>query len=122
MNKFFTENSPLNKTKNLNTTTERHEKTPRAPDILSLTIVSQSEIYYAAFRCLGEVFITGSDGMGLYNHIYGPILRADEFSIRKYFVNPKSAKRKIREYIRYRLPLISKGIEAAKNSYEDVYL
>lgn len=61
--------------------------------------------------CVGEfLFWVNPNGLGLYTPSRC-VLEADEFSVRRYLAEPEPSVRRIREYIRYRLPAILKAVQ-----------
>lgn len=61
--------------------------------------------------CVGEsLFWVNPNGLGLYTPSRC-VLEADEFSVRRYLAEPNPSVRRIREYIRYRLPAILRAVQ-----------
>lgn len=61
--------------------------------------------------CVGEsLFWVNPNGLGLYTPSRC-VLDADEFSVRRYLAEPNPSVRRIREYIRYRLPAILSAVQ-----------
>lgn len=61
--------------------------------------------------CVGEsLFWVNPNGLGLYTPSRC-VLEADEFSVRRYLAEPEPSVRRIREYIRYRLPAILSAVQ-----------